>query len=57
MFPYEEYRDTKVWKKVDNALAELEQNQDIVITTAREYVIGYFCQELAAEGGSKRIAE
>jgi hypothetical protein len=57
MFPYKEYPDTDLWKKVDHVLTELEQNQDIEITTAREYVIGYLCQELAAESVGKQAAE
>ncbi|MEP7147903.1 MAG: hypothetical protein ABI857_03380 [Acidobacteriota bacterium] len=40
MFPYEEYRDTVLWQQVDAILSELEKNQDITLTTAREYVGG-----------------
>jgi len=36
-----------LWSKIDKILLELEENQDIRITTAREYVIGYFCKQLA----------
>ncbi len=47
MFPYEEHKKTELWEKIDNILLELEENQDITITTAREYVIDYFCKELS----------
>jgi hypothetical protein len=46
MFPYEDYKDTELWKKIDEILRELEENQDIKLTTAREYVVGYLCKRL-----------
>jgi hypothetical protein len=46
--PYTEFEDTALWKAVDAALAELEQNQDVKLSTAREYVVGYLCQQLAS---------
>jgi len=46
--PYTEFEDTELWKAVDAALAELEQNQDVKLSTAREYVVGYLCQQLAS---------
>lgn len=47
MFPYGEYRNTDLWAKIDQILTELEENNDIAITTAREYVIGYFCKQMS----------
>ena len=49
--PYIEFEKTPVWKLIDTAIVELERNRDIQLTTKREYVIGYLCQQLA----SKRI--
>jgi hypothetical protein len=46
--PYTEFEDTALWKAVDAALAELEQNRDVKLSTAREYVVGYLCQQLAS---------
>ena len=46
--PYTEFEDTALWKVVDAALAELEQNRDVKLSTAREYVVGYLCQQLAS---------
>lgn len=37
---YEKYKKSKYWKLIDKELAALEINQDIRITTKREYVIG-----------------
>lgn len=33
--PYKEFEDTDLWKIVENALSELEENQDIKLTTAK----------------------
>ena len=46
-FPYSKFEDTDLWKAVDAALAELEQNGDFNLTTARRYVVGYLCEQLA----------
>lgn len=37
-----------MWVKIDEILTDLEENQDVEIRTVREYIIGYFCQELIA---------
>jgi hypothetical protein len=47
--PYIEFEDTALWKAIDAALAELEQNGDFQLTTARRYVVGYLCQQLARQ--------
>jgi len=44
MSKYDEFKGTDLWTKVDQILAELERNQDIKLTTAREYVVGFFCE-------------
>ena len=46
--PYTEFEDTALWKAVDAALAELEQNRDVKLSTARENAVGYLCQQLAS---------
>jgi hypothetical protein len=46
--PYAEYEQTPLWRAIDAAISELERNRDVELTTAREYVIGYLCQQLAA---------
>jgi hypothetical protein len=38
--PYTEFESHPLWSVVDSELSELEENQDIQITTAREYVVG-----------------
>jgi hypothetical protein len=34
--PYTEFEDTALWKVVDAALAELEKNGDVKLSTAKE---------------------
>ena len=48
--PYSQFEQTPLWKAIDSAIAELERNRDVELTTARTHVIGYLCQELAAQG-------
>ena len=49
MDKYDEYITTDLWKSIDGILRDLEENQDIQITTTRKYVIGYFCENLPKE--------
>ena len=46
MFPYEEYKNSELWQRIHKIVADLEENGDIELTTAREYVVGYFCKQL-----------
>lgn len=52
MFPYEEHKNTELWQRIDKIVADLEKNGDVKLTTAREYVVGYFCKKLS-EGEAK----
>jgi hypothetical protein len=44
--PYQQYRDTEEWAIIANLLSELENNQDIELKTAPEYVVGYLVEKL-----------
>jgi hypothetical protein len=44
--PYKAYEGTPLWLAIDEAVAELVRNKDLVETTRREYVVGYLCQQL-----------
>ena len=46
---YTELEEAVLWKAVDAALAELELNRDVQLSTAREYVVGYLCEQLARQ--------
>lgn len=48
--PYPEFRDTPLWRAVAGALTDVEASHEVTVATAPEYVIGYFCRELAAKG-------
>jgi len=42
--PYKDLEGTELWKKVSQGIDDLVKNQDINITTQKEYVIGYLCK-------------
>lgn len=42
--PYKDLEETEIWKKVSQGIDDLVKNQDINITTQKEYVIGYLCK-------------
>ena len=48
--PYSHYLGTKEWIVIENSLKDLEDNQDIKITTVPEYVTGYVVKKLHDEG-------
>lgn len=48
--PYSQFEQTPLWNAIDTAIAELERNRDVELTTARTHVIGYLCQQLSAQG-------
>jgi hypothetical protein len=47
--PFDEYRDTPLWRALTSALNDLQASNEIKVETAPDYVIGYLCQELAAK--------
>ncbi len=48
--PYREFEGTVVWREIDAIITALEENDDLQITTAREYVIGSICKRLSDAG-------
>ncbi|MCE8164124.1 MAG: hypothetical protein I3273_04785 [Candidatus Moeniiplasma glomeromycotorum] len=44
--PYQQYQNTEEWVIIANLLSELENNQDIELKTAPEYVVGYLVEKL-----------
>jgi hypothetical protein len=47
--PYLKYEGTTMWASVEQALAALVTNGDLVEKTNRKYIVGYFCKVLSAE--------
>lgn len=45
-FPYRAVMGHPAWSVLDDALAELESNDDLAMRTARRYVVGYLIQQL-----------
>jgi hypothetical protein len=48
--PFDEHRDSALWRAVAQIVTELVATREITINTAPDYVIGYFCRELTAKG-------
>ena len=46
--PYQRFEGSDLWRLLDHEIGELEGNGDLELTTARQYVIGYLCQQLVA---------
>jgi hypothetical protein len=44
--PYVDFERTPLWRAVDRAVSDLEENQDLKLTELREYVVGYLCKQL-----------
>ncbi|MFZ0334002.1 MAG: hypothetical protein WAN10_14125 [Candidatus Acidiferrales bacterium] len=43
---YTGLRGSILWKRVDRAVLDLIENQDLRLTTRRQYVVGYICHAL-----------
>jgi hypothetical protein len=48
--PFDEHRNSALWRALDQIVTELVASQEISINTAPEYVVGYLCRELTAKG-------
>jgi hypothetical protein len=44
--PYTEFEQTQVWDVINRIIFDLEENRDIELTTPREYIAGYICNQL-----------
>lgn len=44
--PYKSYENTELWKNINQIMDDLIENQDIIETTKREYIVGYICENL-----------
>ena len=47
--PFEEYRESALWKAVEETLLELIATHEIAVNTAPHYVVGYICQQLSVK--------
>jgi hypothetical protein len=48
--PYVKYEKTKVWKIINKSIKDLEENNDLSLSTPQEYIVGYLCEQLELEG-------
>ncbi|MFA7237753.1 MAG: hypothetical protein WC058_12895 [Phycisphaeraceae bacterium] len=44
--PYKKYRESPLWKTVENAVADLVKNRDLTETTSRELIVGYITKQI-----------
>jgi|JI81BgreenRNA_FD_contig_41_2687786_length_1108_multi_1_in_0_out_0_2 hypothetical protein len=47
--PYKQYENTHLWELINSAIDDLITNQDIELTTRKEYVIGYLCKVINSD--------
>lgn len=46
--PYDEYKKSSVWSIIEKAIDDLVDNQDLALTTQKNYVVGYIVKQLCA---------
>jgi hypothetical protein len=46
-FPYSKYEKTLLWETIEKSINDLIENQDIELTTAKKYVVGYLCEKIS----------
>jgi len=46
---FDAYRETPLWAGIESIVKELVATNEISVNTAPDYVIGFFCRELAAK--------
>lgn len=49
MTPYDEFRRTRLWHAIERSVRELQTTREIAVATSDDYVVGFICQELAAQ--------
>ncbi|GHV37116.1 hypothetical protein FACS1894178_8820 [Bacteroidia bacterium] len=45
--PYTKFENTDLWISIESSINDLIDNQDIKLTTRKEYVVGYICKQLS----------
>ena len=46
MTPYDNFKETEEWEIISSAISDLTKNNDIVLLTADDYIIGYLVKQL-----------
>jgi len=44
--PYEKYRPTIEWQEIEKSINDLQDNQDLKLTTSSDHVIGYIAKRI-----------
>jgi hypothetical protein len=50
--PYKELESHPLWSVIARAIDDLSRNQDLAITTSRDYVVGYLTKHCAEVCGT-----
>lgn len=53
--PYKKYEGTHLWTIIKDCLNDLKENQDIIVNTREEYIIGYLCKHLDENSGTFNV--
>ena len=44
--PYKEFETSPLWSVIASALKDLVDNDDLILNTSENYVIGYLCKRV-----------
>ena len=53
--PYVSWEGTPLWEAIENAVADLSKNRDIIEETERKYIVGYLCKAVGRR--RKRVVD
>jgi hypothetical protein len=54
--PYKKYESHRYWKRIDEGISDLVDNQDLVEQSARSYIVGYLCKMILSRKKRAKLA-
>lgn len=48
---YKEFKNTDIWYTVEQALENINENNDVSLQTQKELVVGYLCKQIKKKIG------
>ncbi|SFF87613.1 hypothetical protein [Prevotella sp. KH2C16] len=51
--PYRKYESSPRWPVIRKLIEDLEANNDLILQTPMEYIVGYLCKGLEQENGTR----
>jgi hypothetical protein len=52
--PYVEFEQTELWRRLEKAIQQLSDNNDIKLQTDQRYIIGYLAKSLSEQSGKTK---